>query len=219
MTFLDLQNQVAYILDDLNFGYFTQTQVQFWINNAHREVQKKLLQSPGNWYVQMYQTLTVANQNFYASPSDFLKLNRMELVTAGTPPNETKVPLEPMTINDQDKLPPGVGTPCSHYMIQNIFGLYPAPDTAGQILRIFYTPLVQNMVSPTDVPNCPTQYQELIGLLAAKDGFVKDQRDPATLNEKIAYYDVLMKQDAEQRSVERGRVINVTQGQAILSVY
>jgi len=213
MTFQSLQNMVSYIVDDLNFGYFTQNQVQFWINNAQREVQKRLLQTPGNWYVKRVNTATVQNQSDYALPSDFLKLHRAELVLSGTAPNEVKGPIQLITINETDQLPPGPGTPSCAWIIQNIISIYPAPDTANQTFRIYYSYLVADMVNSTDVPDVPYQYEEMIGLLAARDAFIKDGRDPAPLDQKIAIYENLMKQDAQQRDVSQGRRIVSTQGQ------
>jgi hypothetical protein len=213
-TLQTLENQVAYLLDDLNFGYFTKTQVDFWINNAQREVQKRLLQTPGNWYVKRVNTGTVYNQSDYALPSDFLKLHRVELVLSGTPPNEVKGPLDSITPNELDQLPPGPGTPSCWYTLQNILSVYPAPDTANQTLRIFYSYLVADMVNATDTPDVPLQYQEFVGLLAAKQGFIKDSRDPAPLMGEIALYEEMMKKDAEQRDVTRGRRIVSTQGES-----
>lgn len=219
MTFSQLQTMVSYLVDDLSFGYFTQTQVQFWINNAQTEVQKKLLQTPGNWYMKPVQTLTVFNQTDYILPSDFLKIHRVEIVLSGTPPNEQKANLNPITVQQQDLMPSGIGTPSAHYVKQNTMTVLPAPDTAGQILRIYYSYLVANMVNPTDVPDVPVQYHELLGLMAAKDAFIKDQRDPTPLNEKMVMYDALFKQDAEQRSVEGGRMIVETSGESIVNVF
>lgn len=212
MTFSNLQTMVSYIVDDLNFGYFTTAQVQFWINNAQREVQKKLLQTPGNWYVKRVNTTTVANQSDYVLPSDFLKVHRVELVTSGTAPNEIKNMLDIITINESDLLQTGPGIPSCAYITQNILTVLPAPVVGSQTLRIFYSYLVADMVNGSDVPDVPYQYEELIGLLAAKDAFIKDQRDPSPLDMKIAVYDGLMKQDAEQRNVTRSRRVVTTQG-------
>jgi hypothetical protein len=219
MTFAQLQTMVSYLVDDLNFTYFTPAQVQFWLNNGLFEVQKRLLQTPGNWYVTPFQTTTVASQNAYLLPSNFLKLHRCEYVSSGTPPNEVKTTINPITIQQQDQMPSGIGTPCGHYITQNIMYLFPAPDTTNLVLRVYYSYLVAPMVNPTDVPDCPLQYHEWIGLLAAHDAFIKDQRDPSTLVTKMSYYEKLLKEDSEQRSVEEGRQIVVTQGDSTVTVY
>lgn len=213
MTFQSLQTMVSYIVDDLNFQYFTTAQVQFWINNAQREVQKKLLQTPGNWYNIRVTTPTVQNQSDYVLPTNFLKVHRVELVLSGTPPNEVKGPISFITPNELDMLPPGPGTPSCAYILQNVMSVYPAPDTANQTLRLFYSYLVADMVNPTDNPDVPYQYEEMIGLLAARDAFIKDQRDPAPLDGKILYYDEMMKRDVQQRDITQGRRVVQTEGQ------
>lgn len=212
MTFGSLQTMVSYIVDDLNFSYFTTAQVQFWLNNAQREVQKKLLQTPGNWYVLRQNTSTVLNQSDYVLPNNFLKVHKVEIVLSGTAPNEVKNPIEFITPNESDMLPTGPGTPSCAYILQNVMSIYPAPNTANQTLRIYYSYLVADMINAGDTPDVPYQYEELIGLLAARDAFIKDQRDPAPLDAKIMVYDALMKQDAEQRQVTRGRQIVTTDG-------
>lgn len=219
MSFSQIQTMASYLLDDLSFGYFTTAQVQFWINNAQREVQKRLLQAPGNWYVKRAQTNTVYGQNDYVLPSDFRKIHRVELVLGGTPPNETKSTVEIITVNESDLMPNGIGTASGAYITQNILSIFPAPDVSGQTLRIYYSYLVADMANANDIPDCPYEYQEMIGLLAARDGFIKDQRDPTPLDMKIGYYEKLMKEDAEQRNMTRGRSIVTSQGNAYVSVF
>ena len=214
LTFQGLQTMVSYLVDDLQLGYFTPAQVNFFLNNGQKEVQKRLLQTPGNWYVKRVNTPTVLNQSDYLLPSDFLKMHRCELILSGTAPNEVKGPLSFITINEADQLPAGPGTPSCAWIIQNIMSVYPAPNTAGQTLRIYYSYLVADMVNPTDIPDVPNQYQELVAWLAIKNCFTKDQRDPAPVLAEIAAYETMMKADAQQRDVTQGRRIVQTQGMA-----
>lgn len=214
MNLQALQTMVSYLVDDLNLGYFTQAQLLVFINNGQREVQKRLLQTPGDWYVTAVNTPTVQNQSDYVLPSNFLKIHRIECVLSGTPPNEVKGPLEKITINESDQLPPGPGTPSCYFQKQNIITVLPAPDTAGQTLRLYYSYLVADMVNPTDIPDVPNQYQELIAWFAIRNCFTKDQRDPTPVLAEIAVYETMMKQDAQQRDVSRGRRIVNTEGQS-----
>lgn len=205
---------VSYLVDDLSLGYFSPTQVNFFLNNAQREVQKRLMQTPGNWYVTEVNTATVQFQSRYLLPPDFLKIHRAELVLSGAAPNEVKNPIDFITINESDLLQTGSGTPSCAFITQNIMTILPAPDTANQTLRLFYSYLVADMVSGTDVPDVPTQYQELIAWLAIRNCFTKDQRDPAPVNTEIALYEAMMKQDSQQRDITKGRRIVSTQGQS-----
>lgn len=207
LAFSDLQTLVGFWLDDPNFGYYTLSTVKTVINNAQREVQKLLLQAGENWYMQPFNTTTVASQGEYVLPSDFLVLHRLELVLSGTAPSEQVVSIPEITLNEQDLLPNGIGTPEGHYIKKNRLVLYPAPDTTGLTLRLYYSPLVQDMVNNTDVPDVPTQFQEFIAVLATLDGLYKDGRDPGPFLEKKRYYEQLLKESADRRAESGPRMI------------
>lgn len=206
MTLLELKNLVAYWLDDLNFGYFTEAQVTVWLNNAQQEVQKRLIKAAQNYYTKCVQTTLVVNQNSYALPEDFRKEHRLEVILSGTIPNESSVTLNPITMNQQDLVQNGVGTPGWYFISRNKIILQPAPDTA-LTLKLVYSYRVANMVLNSDVPDVPAHYHELIGLLAAQDGFLKDGRVNDLLLKKIATYEKDMDQDAVERNQDFGRTV------------
>jgi hypothetical protein len=63
------------------------------------------------------------------------------------------------------------------------------------------------------VPDVPLQYQEYIALLAARDGFSKDAREPSSMfREKFAEYQNMMKKDQIQRNRAQPRRVVRTQG-------
>lgn len=202
---------VSVQVDDLAMTYFTPSQIQTWLNNGQREVQKKLLQSPGNWYVTPVNTPTVQNQAIYALPADYLKCHRIEIVLSGTTPNEVKSPLDVITINEQDLFPNGPGNPGAYYLFKNNINLVPIPSTAGQTIRLYYSYLVADMVLSNDVPDVPYQYEELIAWYAIRDAFIKDQREMGEVQKKIDVYEAMMKEDMQQRDVSRGRRIVTTE--------
>ena len=76
----EIRDLCLYWLDDLQGAYFTPTQMNVFINNAQREVQKQLIQAFEDYYLKVVQTTTVANQADYILPQDFLKLRRLEIV-------------------------------------------------------------------------------------------------------------------------------------------
>lgn len=213
MQLSDLQSLVTSWVDDPNNTYFSLPIINVFLNNAQREVQKQLLQSTSMWYCTPVQTPTVIGQNTYNLPSDLVKLHRVEVVTSGTPPNEASNRLERFTLNMQDLIPTGMGTPVAHSEASNILYIWPACDTQNLPLRLWYSPLVVDMALSTDVPNVPIQYQEYIAVLATIDCFLKDRRNPAEWLTKKAYYLELMKQDASNRSQDGPRSIVITQGE------
>lgn len=206
MTFLQLQNLVAYWLDDLQFGYFTNTQVKVWLNNAQQEVQKRLIKAGANYYTRCVTASCVINQRKYSFPTDLKKINRLEVIVAGTVPNETFSQIMPITINQVDLVVLGPGQPAYYYIDKNSFMLWPTPDST-YTLRMMYSYQVPDMTLDTDVPDVPAPYHELIGLLAAKDGFLKDGRVNDLLLEKIKSYDEMLYADSTDRSQDANRTI------------
>lgn len=193
-------------LDDPNAGYFTTPQVDVWLNNAQKEVQKLLLQAGQNFYLQPCQTTLVVNQQDYVLPEDFLKLHRLELVVSGSPPFESVVPIAPITLNQQDLVPNQTGQPQFYFLKKNRIVLWPTPNTA-LTLRMYYSPLVIDMTLATDVPNVPFAYHEFLAVLATIDGILKDQRDPSNIVLKRTYYENMLKQDAQERQQDAPRSI------------
>lgn len=103
MNFLQLRQYVSVQLDDTSFGYFTESIVNRYLNNAQREVQKYLMAAGQNWYNRCQQAMTVVNACEYSLPEDFLKMHRAELVLSGTAPNEEIQTLDWITLNQLDR--------------------------------------------------------------------------------------------------------------------
>jgi len=206
VTFRQLKDLVASWLDDLEFGYFTEAQVTVWINNAHKEVQKRLIAAGQNYYVKNVCTTLVVNQNEYVLPSNIKKIHRVELVISGTAPNESISSLTPITLNQKDLVGTGSGTPSTYTIKKNRIVLYPYPDSALS-LRLSYSYLVGDMSLDTDMPDVPESYHELIALLACEDGFIKDGRVPELLEKKLRSYEKDMVSDANERRQDLSREV------------
>lgn len=207
MTRSDLRTLVLSWLDDTAGAYFTSSQVNVWLNMAQREVQKLLLQAGANYYMKPVETLTVSGQADYVLPSDFMVEHRLEIVVSGTGPTENRQPLVPITTNQQDLISIQLGTPTNYYMKKDRVTLSPTPGTSGQTLRLYYSPRVPDMASDSDSPDVPEQYMEFVAILAAYDGFIKDDRDPGHLVHKKEKYEQLLKQMAEDRNQDLSRQV------------
>lgn len=206
MVLSDLRTMVWGWLDDPNGTYFTQAQIDVWINNAQREVQKQLIEAGENWYVTRASTSTVANSDTYSLPSDFLHLHKLEILLSGTAPNEVRQTLTFQTDVQIDTISMTTGTPGYYAIRRNAFILRPIPDTVKTIY-MDYSYLVADMVNASDTPDVPTQYQEYIAILATLDGFVKDQRDPSNILMKKNTYLEMLKSSAENRNLDQPRMI------------
>ncbi len=206
MTLGELETLVSVWLDDLAFGYFTREQVRIWLNNAQKETQKRLLKAGQNYYVRCIETTLVINQSEYVIPDDFRKEHRLEVIISGVPPSESKQPILPMTINQQDMIQTGNGLPRFYYLKQSKFVLFPAPDMP-LTMRMLYSYMVSDMILENDVPDVPSQYHEYLGLLAAQDGFLKDGRQNELLGKKIGEYERQLDSDAQERLLDQPRSI------------
>lgn len=209
MTRGQLRNLVLSWLNDPDAGYFTIPEVNLWLNNAQKEVQKKLLQAGQNWYLTCAQTQTAINQDCYALPVDFLKVQKFEIVLSGTSPNENTAILLPGTPMEVSGIQ-GPGTPQRYFFKKDCAVLKPIPTQVWTI-RMLYSYLVQDMTNDNEEPDAPTQYHELLACYATKDGFLKDGSDPSQIEKKIAAYLELMAQDAQDRTEDVPRMVRSTE--------
>ena len=116
MTLTQLRTLVWSWLDDPGGNYFTAAQVDVFINNAARQVQKKLIQSGELWFSKTVQTSLVANTDTYTLPTDFLRLHKAEIIVSGTFPNQTMYRLQVVTPVQADNFPTGTGKPYGYWL-------------------------------------------------------------------------------------------------------
>lgn len=209
MTQQDMGTLISSWLDDTGQTYFTTTQIYTWINLAQRQVQMELIQAGQNWYQIPVETTTVYGQSDYVLPSDFLVLHRLEIITQGTGVNETRVPVTQMTTNSQDMVSIGLGIPTNFYIKKDRITLSPTPN-AAYTMRMYYSYRVADLVASaasTNVPDVPEQFMEYCAILAAFDGFIKDDRAPENLLQKKVKYEDMLKRMATDRLQDRSRMI------------
>lgn len=197
-------------LDDSLQTYFTPQNTLTWINFAIREVQKQLIMAGQNYYVKPVETVLVVGQQDYILPSDFLKENRLEIVLTGTGYNEERQALSMITLNEQDWANNGLGTPYQYYIKKDRFTVLPTPDTA-LVMRMYYSPKIADVTSTSDIPDIPEEYMEYVALLAAFNGFIKDDRMPDNLTAKIAEYQKHFASMKNERTQDAVRHVVMTQ--------
>lgn len=206
MNFNDIKTLVWSWLDDPLHTYFTDSQVSVWVNNAQKECQKQLIQAGENFYVTRVSTQTVQNADTYALPSDFLKVNKLELLLSGTTPNEVRQTFTPTTLVQIDTISMTTGQPCAYVLKKSCLVMRPIPDTVYTVY-MDYSYLVADMTAPGSIPDVPLQYHEYLAVLATIDGFLKDQRDPSPMLSKRDFYLGMMKQDSEDRTIDASRSV------------
>jgi hypothetical protein len=212
MTFAQLRTLASTWLDDINNTYFTAAQVNVYLNQAQREAQKMLLNSSQDYYSKCSTTPTVIGQARYAFPSDFLKVQRLSYITQGSGDTATYQKITAITRNEQDVvLYQPSGAPLAYYVNKDTFAIVPTPDQVYTV-HLDYSYRVADMSADGDVPDVPEDYHELIAILAARDGFLRDGRDLSPIEVKMNVYKDLMKQNAQQRTQDAPRSVVTTQG-------
>ena len=218
MTLAQIRTLALGYLDDSQSGYFDNAFMLSAINKAQREVQKLLIQQGDNWYLKAQQTPLIVNQQEYIMPADFRKSHRLEVITAGVAPNETKVQLAPISLNQQDMVPYGVGTPAVWAIKKDRIMIFPAPSVA-YTMRLWYSYRIADLVNDSDIPDVAYEYHEFIAILAAIDGFVKDDRPFTNLKLMADSYEKLMRQDSDERQQDAPRHVIETESDNMGSLF
>ena len=208
MTVGQIKAYVASMVDDLQFAYFTEPELLRYINQMQQETQKLLIQAGNNWYTTIDATQsTVINQGNYTVPTDFLKMNRIELVTnAGV--NETRYSIQSITLNQKDAVSFDSDV-AGFYILKSTLWLSPFPSTV-RLIRMYYTYRIAAVAVDADIPDVPLEYHEYIADRVAEICFLKDGRDASFIRYKCDKVEQFLKQDAIERSQDHAsRVVIV----------
>lgn len=217
MTRAEIRTLASVWLDDVNNGYYTTAQLNVWINNAQREVQKLLLNSAEDFYTVCATTTTVIDQARYQLPDDLMKIMRLAYILSGSGDTATYAVLYPMTRNQRELASFGPeGDPTNYYINKDTITLVPTP-TRAITLHMDYARRVTDMSSDSDEPDCPEEYHEYLAILAARDGFLRDSRDMAPIQSKLNYFETMLKQTSENRNEDMPRmIVSTTDGYGAL---
>lgn len=209
MTLNQLTVLTSTWLDDLANTYFTVPQIWTWLNNAQRETQKQLVQAGENFFVRRVSTQCVQNQDTYALPTDFMRLNKLERLDSGTGAQEVRSQLGFVTLTQLDSVSMTTGKPEAYNIFNNCLVMRPIPDNT-YTMYMDYTPQVTDMTVGTQTPNIPERYHEYLAILATIDGLLRDRRDPSWMEKKKDFYLQMMKDDSENRNVDTPRMVVMT---------
>jgi hypothetical protein len=210
MTRIEMQGLFLQWMNDPNGTFFSPTNfVQPALDRALLELQKQLVMSGDLYYVRSPPStaLTVLHQQDYVLPDDCLKLHRVTIDTDTASPQPADRTLNPISLNQIDRFGNDTGTPQAWVITRNKISLYPIPDSAGKIIRLWYSYQVSEMTSDSSTPDAPEIFHEYIVVLACLDAKIKDETIENNVKEKQLRYQELMKQMADTRNYQTSRQV------------
>jgi hypothetical protein len=200
MTFLELKQFTAGLVNDKGMGFHTSSDLGIYLNNALLQVQRRLLKCHSSYYSECSYTSTVIGQVQYSLPANFLCMYDLWIVLSGTAPNQEIRQLSPISLNKRHDYLTQNGTPSDFYMLKNSFNLVVPPEQVWT-MEMIWAEKAPEMVADADTPDCPDQYHELIGLKAARRCLTVDDRVATLFDDEIARYDA-------EISANESRVLN-----------
>lgn len=209
MTLLQMRTLTWDWLDDAAGAYFTQSTVNLRLNLAMWELQKRLISANKEYFLSCVKTDTVAGQQAYALPSDFVQIVRLEWYNTGTAATSLSTKIEAMTPNQRDLLVNVNGDPQYYSMSKNNIILWPIPNRVVEV-HLEYNYQTAFMTLDSDIPDMPLQYHEYIPILATRDCLIKDGRPLAPIQSKLDQYELLLKEIAVQRQADGPRMVTQT---------
>lgn len=205
MTFLELKQFTAGLVNDKGMGFHTSSDLGIYLNNSLRRLQRRLLKTHAGYYSTCVYTATVIDQVQYSLPDDFLAMFDLWIVLSGTAPNEEIQQLDPIPLNSRHTYVPQSGTPTNFYMLKNSFNLVVPPNQVWR-MEMIYAPMVPAMSADNDTPDLPTQFHELLGYDSAKTCLTVDDRVTTLFDDEIKRYDDEITA-LEQRALNKPRYI------------
>lgn len=183
-TLAQIRARVRFYIDEPVQANFQDSDLNWAINQAQQTVATEIAQVDEKYFVNTTPTLltTVANQRFYALPTDFWKMLRLE-------DNTTGLRLEFAEFNDMDNflnnnVPPLVSINQAGYsasIIGNSIALTPTPSASGITANFWYVPILPDMTSDSDTSQIPRQFIDLLAIQAGIDAKIKDEDDTGAL--------------------------------------
>lgn len=176
-TLSDVRTKVRDRLDESTATFWTDAQLNRWINDGMREVARltETLQTTSDIAV-------TASDGTYTAPTDALRIYRAEFKPTG---QSNVYPLEYRDFNTMDEVwwssqTTTTGTPALFTMWGFVpsltIQLYPVPSVAGT-LKVFYYKLPTAVSADNDTIECPAGWEDLIVDYAEYNALRKD-RDP-----------------------------------------
>ncbi len=214
-TRADLRARVRTYIAEATQAFYTDTEINYAINDAQQELGVELAQVGEYYFVNPSPTTItpVVNQPTYSLATDLYKLVRVEIQSTGE-----QVPMIDINEKSIDNLaiPPlvntaGYGAGMQAYLVGNSIGFTPPPTDPSLVFQYWYIPILPDLTADTDVTNIPRSFVDICAIIAAIDMLIKDEDDTTPLERKLARKIEQAKRAARNRQVQNPKYVRRTQ--------
>lgn len=226
MTYAEIIADIRTYLDEATASDWTATEVTRNITQAFHEVVAAAMEVFEDYYIVQYTTDTVASQQEYGLPTDFLKMRRVEINYDTADSNSVAQRAFPVNIDqirgrlDNSTIGPRISGNPMYFIIGDNIGFLPVPQNTETTdgIKIWY---IRDATSPTvfttNEPDIPyhNRFCPLISWRATANLLRKGQQESVEADKfdvKVENGIARMKQFLEDRIAEETkRVIDVSE--------
>lgn len=212
-TLYEIRNIARQYADMVNSEFVTDSELNGWINLSYYELYDILIQKYGDDYyiAAPYAIATDGVTQQYTLPSNFYKFLGLDLQLGNV--QDSWVTIRPFMFAERNRY--AVPNFQSFYGLTNlryrIFGntlfLTPIPS-AGQNLRMWYVPILPELVSDSDTVNGISGWQDYICLDVAIKALLKEESDVSMLQARKQALISRIESAAEGRDAGNPQVVS-----------
>lgn len=200
-TLADIRKRTRFYIDEPVQANFTDSDINYAINDAQQFVATELTQVDENYLVSPNPTPIniIANQQYYTLPTDCNKIVRCVDTTTGI-----QIPFS--DINSQNVVVPAVlptvaygGIGFNAIIVGGSIGFTPVPTGSAFSPVIYYVPYIYDLQSDTDTSSIPRNFIDMVAIQAAIDCRIKDEDDTSALERKYTRILEQLKRTARDR--------------------
>jgi hypothetical protein len=187
-TLASIRARVRFFIDEPVQANFTDSDLNYAINNAQQYVVNEITQVSEDYLVSSIPTVItiVPTVQFYNLPTDFNKMSFMYDAVTGVSIPFTDIQTQSSVI---PTVVPNInygGVGFNAFLVGFQVGFTPIPTANNFSPTYFYIPNASDMVADTDVSIIPRNFIDLVAIQASIDAKIKDEDDTSALERQYA---------------------------------
>lgn len=186
ITLLQLRNSCKERANMENSTFVSDSEWNKYINYSISELRDIIISKVGDDYYALSSSYTVVNgQEAYALPSDFYKVLWVELL--GQDGYYYKMKRFEVTERNHGRSPLNYFISDVKYRLRaDNITITPSSLSAGRQFRLWYVPLITNLVADGDVLNGYNGWDEFVVLKSARKALVKEESDTSQVDTELS---------------------------------